>query len=303
MKKTTSVSTALFAAALLFAPNWANADDEEQAVGTVFQDCEQCPKMVVVPPGTFMMGEATFRPTRDSTMPVHQVTIAYPFAVGRFEITFNEWDACVDDGGCGYQPTHLGWAKKDHLHTWGRSGYPVFKVSWLHTQMYLRWLNGKTDGGYRLLSEAEWEYMARAGTSTMYHTGDTITEKQANFTAKGTHHPSKKGNWEKKTTPVGSYPPNAFGIYDVHGNVSETVADCFHPNYSGAPTDGSAWGSGADCTSHTIRGGTWGTSSKIIHSGFRGRGGSNASFSTSIGFRIAKTLSPLDPNGVRNKSE
>jgi len=294
MKKTASIYTVPLAAVILLAPNWVNADAEKQAAGTVFQDCDSCPEMVVVHPGTFMMGDDKSRPTRDRTTPIHQVTIAYPFAVGRFEITFDEWDACVDDGGCKYRPTHLGWEKKDHRHTWGRSGYPVFKVSWFSVQTYLKWLNRKTDGGYRLLSEAEWEYMARAGTTTTYHTGDTITDEQANFTAKGTHYSNKKGDWEKKTVPVGSYPPNAFGIYDVHGNVSELVADCYHSNYDGAPNDGSVWESGSACNNRTHRGGTWSNRSRVIHSATRGGGYSNSFFTTSSGFRVAKSLKPMN---------
>lgn len=293
MRKHISISIRLVIVAILLTPNWANARDEKLTAGTVFQDCAECPEMVVVPPGTFMMGDDKSLPTKDRTTPIHQVTIAYSFAVGRFEITFDEWDACVDDGGCRYKPTHLGWAKNDHQHTWGRSGYPVFKVSWFAVQTYLRWLNSKTGGGYRLLSEAEWEYMARDGTTTMFNTGDALTDKQANFTAKGTHYQRKTGNWEKKTMSVGSYPPNAFGIYDVHGNVGELVADCYHPNYDGAPTDGSVWDSGPTCNNRTVRGGAWSNRSRVMHSATRAGGYTNSFSTTSGGFRVAKSLEPV----------
>lgn len=291
----------LIAANALLVSNTVSSDNTKPTkADTVFQDCQACPEMVVIPPGTFMMGADRDPRTRHLTTPIHEVTIAYSFAVGRFEITFDEWDACVADGGCGgYTPTHIGWERKSDLHTWGRSGYPVFKVSWDHIQTYLEWLNNKAGGGYRLLSEAEWEYMARAGTTTKYSTGDMITNEQAKFLVKGTSHARQTGSWEKKTMPVGSYPPNAFGVYDVHGNVAETINDCWHPSYDGAPKDGSVWTTGSDCKGRMKRGGNWGNTARIISSTHRGDGagvGAKHRFSTSYGFRVAKTLSANDPN-------
>ncbi|WP_262694459.1 formylglycine-generating enzyme family protein [Kordiimonas aquimaris] len=294
--------TLLYSTVYIILTSFLNAEETTQGhkPGTVFQDCDVCPEMVVIPPGTFMMGSSWNPITKHVTTPIHKVTIGYPLAVGKFEVTFDEWDACVEDDGCdGYRPSHIGWDNKAHTHTWGRSGYPVFKVSWDHIQTYLAWLNSKTSGGYRLLSEAEWEYMARAGTTTKYSTGNTITDQQANFLTKGTSQIRRTGNWEKKTMPVGSYPPNAFGIHDVHGNVSEIVDDCFHLNYDGAPTDGSVWTEGSDCKGRMKRGGTWSNPARIIYSSQRGDGAGvrgNHQYSTSHGFRVAKTLSANDPN-------
>lgn len=193
-----------------------------------FRDCPDCPEMVVVPAGQFMMGS----PDNDlahmtSERPQHKVTIAEPFAVGKFEVTFAEWDACVLNGGCsGYRPSDEGW---------GRGRRPVIHVSWSDAQEYVAWLSKKSGKTYRLLSEAEWEYAARAGTTTRYAFGNSITTQEAQFSA-------------RKTAEVGSFKPNAFGLYDMHGNVMEWVEDCTHiASYDGAPADGAAWT--GDCSS------------------------------------------------------
>ena len=151
--------------------------------------------------------------------PQHPVTIAQPFAVGKFEVTFNEWDACVTDRGCTYTPGDEGW---------GRGRHPVINVSWNDIQQYLAWLSKKTGKEYRLLSEAEWEYAARGVTktsdaSTPFFTGQTINYKQANYDANFTYGSGQQGAYRQKTTDVGTFPRNAFGLYDMHGNVWEWV--------------------------------------------------------------------------------
>lgn len=195
--------------------------------GASFRDCPECPEMVVVPAGSFMMGspgsEARYVIEGRNERPQRHVTIAKPFAVGKFEVTFSEWEACVADFGCqgNRWPSDEGWSK-------GRR--PVINVSWNDAKEYIAWLSRKTGQTYRLLTEAEWEYAARAGTTTRYSWGDEFSSSSAN---------NNKG----RTVPVGGYPANPWGLYDVHGNAWEWVEDCYG-NYIGAPTDGTAAGGG-----------------------------------------------------------
>ena len=300
--------------------------------GDTFQDCTGCPKLVVIPPGSFMMGSPEEEEGRDDNEgPVHEVRIDYPLAVGMYPVTFDEWDACVSDGGCGgYEPED-----KD----WGRGIRPVINVSWEDAQSYMRWLSRKTGKVYRLLSESEWEYAARAGTETPFHTGRTISTKQANYDGNFTYgtvaavgasvaaaggvlgagvvgapvaaavgvlgtgvvgalggilsgyRDGQEGQYrEQMTTPVGSFEPNRFGLYDVHGNVCEWVEDCWNESYDGAPTDGSAWESeDCDCAQRLLRGGSWVSGPQLLRSAYRFRG-SAGSRNDLIGFRVARSL-------------
>ena len=228
--------------------------------------------MVVLPAGSFMMGSPESEEGRHANEgPAHRVEIGEPFAVGAYEVTFEEWDACVVAGGCaGYRPADRGW---------GRGKRPVIHVSWEDAQEYVEWLRGKTGEGYRLLSEAEWEYAARAGSQTRYSFGDEITESDANY-----------GMNMGKTQPVGSYGANGYGLYDMHGNAWEWVQDCWNDNYEGAPTDGDAWKSG-NCGHRVLRGGTWNYSPWFLRSVLRG-GGYTSSRGDDYGFRVARTLAP-----------
>ena len=178
----------------------------------------------------------------DTELPVHQVTVP-SFAIGKYEVTFAEWDACVAGGGCkGYQPRDQGW---------GRGNRPVIGVSWEDAQAYVIWLSAQTGKTYRLPSEAEWEYAARAGTETKYHWGNSIVgQNRANCEGCGSL-------WDgEETALVGSFGPNAFGLHDIHGNVWEWVLDCWNSNYRGAPSNEQAREAGS-CGSHPIRGGSW----------------------------------------------
>ena len=161
----------------------------------------------------------------------HRVTIAVPFAMSKFEITFEQWDACANEGGCGgYKPDDEGW---------GRGDRPVMNVSWLDAKAYVEWLGRKTGKPYRLLSESEWEYAARAGTTTMFPVGNTLSPREANYNA-ATDGSGPSDVNRQKTMPVGSFPANPFGLHDMHGNVSEWVEDCWHNEYTAAaPVDGS----------------------------------------------------------------
>ena len=234
-------------------PTAAQEGGKDQAVGETFRECPSCPEMVVVPAGSFMMGSPSHEDGRDDDEgPVHRVTIAEPFAVGVREVTFAEWNACASSGGCGgYRPDDEGW---------GRGNRPVINVSWKDAQAYVDWLSRKTGAEYRLLSEAEWEYAARAGTTTRYHWGDGVGRNRANCDTCG-------DSWGV-TAPVGSFAANGWGLHDVHGNVWEWVEDCWNGDYTGAPSDGSAWESG-NCDARVLRGGSWSSGPRILRDAYR----------------------------------
>ncbi|HLH96199.1 MAG TPA: formylglycine-generating enzyme family protein [Xanthobacteraceae bacterium] len=242
-----------------------------------FKDCAKCPQMVVVPAGEFTMGSP---PSDMEAEAQHRVTIAYPFAVSKFSITFDEWNACLQDGGCdAYRPDDQGW---------GRGRRPVIDVSWDNAKSYVAWLSRKTGKPYRLLSEAEWEFAARAGTTTRYSVGDSITPAQANYNgAEEGSGPSAVNR--QKTLPVGSFKPNGFGLYDMQGNVWAWVEDCWHDDYTaGVPTDGSAWLEG-ECDGRVMRGGSWQDSDSELRSAARiGEFKSQSSYTD--GIRVARGL-------------
>jgi formylglycine-generating enzyme required for sulfatase activity len=238
-----------------------------------FRECDVCPEMVVVPAGEFIMGSPEGEPGRRNWEgPQHKVRITRKFAVGKFEVSFAEWDACVAAGGCGYTPSDEGW---------GRGRLPVINVSWEKiTQQYLPWLSRRTGHKpYRLLSEAEWEYVARAGTKTPFWWGSSISRRQANFE-----------RMDMRTVPVDSFAPNPWGLYNVHGNVWEWVQDCHNENYLGAPADGTAWTTGT-CGSRMVRGGAAFYIGDMLRSAARLRWSTYYS-TASFGFRVARTLRP-----------
>jgi len=266
----------------------------------IFRDCADCPEMVEIPAGEFIMGSPPDEPPvklRDqmsNESPQHRVTIAKPFAAGRFEATFAEWDACVADKGCTHSPSDNGG---------GRGKRPVVNVSWNDvTREYIPWLSRKTSKTYRLLTEAEWEYAARAGTTTPHSTGSSLSGAQANSDPDSIYFGAKaRGQY---SVDVGSFQPNAFGLYDVHGNVEEWVEDCYQNNYIGAPNDGSAvilsgvkeivLTGGATitvpaCEMRVSRGGSWRFHPMYLRSAMR-----NANIpqtrSNHIGFRLARML-------------
>ena len=256
---------------------------ERERAGRVFRDGPACPEMVVVPGGSFMMGTSPSEEGRDGDEgPVHRVTISEPFAVGVYAVTFDEWDACVrDGGGCGgYWPNDEGW---------GRGRRPVINVSWEDAKAYVSWLSVETGEAYRLLSEAEWEYVARAGTTTPFHTGRTISTDQANYDGDYTYGSGHEGRYRKKTIPVASFAANGFGLHDVHGNVWEWVEDCWHGSYADAPENGIAWTWEGDCSVRVMRGGSWYRPPSDLRSGFRRRRGTSNRDET-YGFRVARTL-------------
>ena len=261
----------------------AERQRRERQPGARLRDCEACPELVVVPSGSFMMGSPDSEWGRfNNEGPQRQVTISEPFAVGVYEVTFGEWDACVNEGGCkGYQP---------HGEGWGRGGRPVINVSWDDARAYVTWLSQRTGKQYRLLSESEWEYVARAGTTEPFHTGETISADQANYDSSYTYGSGQKGRYRGRTVQAGTFSPNAFGLHEVHGNVWEWTQDCWNENYTGAPTDSRAWETG-ECEQRVLRGGSWGDVPWLLRSADRGKNEPDIR-DPKIGFRIARTLTP-----------
>ena len=204
------------------------------------------PEMVVIPAGGFKMGG-----TYMSTYPARELRMA-SFEMSKYEVTFEEYDAFTDATD----------RERVNDRGWGRGRRPVINVSWRDVHAYTHWLSDQTGKTYRLPSEAEWEYAARAGTTTKYSWGDNIGYNRANCSVCGSR-------WDnEKTAPVGSFKANSWGLYDMHGNVSEWVRDCWNDDYEGAPADGSAWMSG-DCSRHVVRGGSWSSGTQRLESEIR----------------------------------
>ena len=241
----------------------------------VFRDCPDCPEMVVIPAGEFLMGSPRSEDHRDNDeSPQHRVTIAQRFAVGVYEVTGGEWNACVSAGACTGQ---------NRLN----ERFPVQYVSFHDAQAYVSWLSEETGRHYRLLSEAEWEYVARAGTTTARYWGTRPMEEHANWRDGVFSYGGTDGH--AGSAPVGSWPPNDFGLHEVLGNISEWVEDCWHGSYVGAPTDGSAWTRGGQCGDRVLRGGGWLNPDHDLRAADRRREDADDRH-MSIGFRVARVL-------------
>jgi formylglycine-generating enzyme required for sulfatase activity len=283
--------------------------------GRVFKDCaDSCPEMVVVPAGSFMMGSPSSEKDRVPIEgPQHQVRIAQPFAMGKYEVTVGEYRAFVR--ATGYNPSDVCGVDRNgtgHWHdisgyAWGQPGYkgyqqsdrdPVVCVSWYDAQVYVSWLSSKTGKQYQLPSEAAWEYAARAGTTTPYSWGTSADNGCTS--ANGPDIQVRQQSWWQSarstmncddkhvfTAPVGSYKPNAFGLFDMSGNAWELVEDCFIQNYNSAPSDGSAIES--RCDRRALRGGSWADFSAALRPAFRASVVTDERFSLN-GFRVARAL-------------
>lgn len=259
-----------------------------------FRDCPECPTMVELPRGRFLMGaapgetELTKRlgqpeASSDAERPQVDVEIARRIAIGKYEVSFAEWDYCYQQGGCTYRPQDEGW---------GRGERPVINVTRLDAEEYVRWLRGHTGVSYRLPSEAEWEYAARGGSTTARHWGDSLGEGRAVCDGCGSR-------WDgRRTAPVGSLEPNAFGLHDVLGNATEWVADCWHPTHDGAPGNGAArtsdspWWRDGECERPVRRGGFWQSYPWTVRAAHRTywRPGPWSERSPHYGFRVARDL-------------
>jgi formylglycine-generating enzyme required for sulfatase activity/predicted Ser/Thr protein kinase len=279
-------------------PGTAVATGPGPSPGTFFRDKlkdgSEGPAMVVVPAGRFRMGDIRGE-GKSGEQPVHEVVLNAPFALGQFEVTVGEFRRFVESSvyrteaergdGC------FSWATLSRSKdvSWRTPGFeqddrhPVVCVTWNDAQAYVQWLSEQTGYAYRLPTEAEWEYAARAGTETSYWWGDDIGKNQANCNGCG-------GRWDNKSTaPAGSFVANPFKIHDTVGNTGEWVEDCGHGGYDGAPVDGSAWTAGGDCAQRVLRGGSWTFVPRAVRAAFRdwltaGVRGLN------LGFRLARTL-------------
>ncbi|MEW6312540.1 MAG: formylglycine-generating enzyme family protein [Pseudomonadota bacterium] len=243
--------------------------------GTVFADCAQCPEMVAIPAGSFVMGSSPTEVTRKKNeSPSHRVTIMHTFALGKFEVTRGQYAAFIEASG--YQPEAGCWAMENGQYTdspvrgWRNPSFaqednhPAACVSWNDAQSYAAWLSKKTGAKYRLPTEAEWEYAARAGTTTARYWGETSEQAcdYANLMDAAGKQEVPNVKWGENctdgyayTAPVGSHKPNPFGLHDMLGNVWEWTEDSYHDSYDGAPADGSAWVQGGK--DRVIRGGSW----------------------------------------------
>lgn len=279
-----ALSSAAGAAAAVFYPKVIDALRPLQAQQP-FRDCDECPEMVRIPGGAYQrgspegVGEKRERPRRE-------VTIA-EFAAATHEVTLGEWKAFVADTGRAIASTGPSW--RDPQFTQDPSfrqgdDHPVVRVTWRDSQDYVRWLSEKTGKSYRLLTEAEWEYAARGGDRAgSFAWGDIATHDKANYL----DDEDGADEWPL-TAPVGSFAPNRFGLYDMHGNVWELVEDC-EGSYADAPVDGSAFAK-SDCATRIMRGGSWAYNGATMRSANRGRAPQNVAGSNQTGFRVARSL-------------
>jgi formylglycine-generating enzyme required for sulfatase activity len=278
----------------------AAVPDKPRASDT-FSECRNCPEMIVLPAGSYMMGSPEDEPLRRENEKQHRVTLAQPFAMSRTPVTWDQWEACVRDDWCDGLAIELalttlpnGEANPNFTDK-GRGTRPVVGVSWFDAQAFVGWLNHKAgvDDLYRLPSEAEWEYGARAGSTTAFPWGTELDYNHGNF---GKYEDGLGGQaegrdvWVDETSPVGSFPPNEFGLYDMHGNIFEWVEDCYEADLTNAPSDGSANKNG-NCANRVFRSGTFLSNVYMQRTARRAapyvatQRGRNY-----LGFRVARTL-------------
>jgi len=270
------------------------AQAQDKAPGSTFRDCDHCPEMVVIPAGEFVMGSTQKESGHSDEKPQHTVTIAKPLAVGKTEVTFAQWDACTAAGAC----------PKAADDGYGRDNYPAINVSWNDAQAYVAWLSKETGASYRLLSESEFEYAMRAGTTTPWFWGEAEASwgsskaceyanlhdeagKEAHPMYVWSHHECNDGYGEN--APTAQYKPNGFGLYDMNGNVREWVADCHQQGYAGAPSDGSVRAHEGACATRVVRGGAWVDGAATARSAYRYAEAEDFR-NYQVGFRVAREL-------------
>ena len=313
----------LFSATLITV---AATAQEKYKPGQTFKDCPDCPEMVVIPEGKFTMGSPDNEPGHSIIEEPQKIVSITEFAAGKFDVTLRQWQAFVNatnrpvTAGCAFSgfkdTTRKDWHANPKA-SWRNLGFtqdsthPVVCITWNDAQDYVKWLSKKTGYTYRLLTEAEWEYAARAGTTTAYPWGRVASHEYANYGADSgwTGLTSGRDKW-MGTSPVGSFPPNAFGLYDMQGNVLQYVEDCFSASLSNVPADGSAYKTNIvlnmkgrysfmngkkSCENRMVRGGDWGDPPQMIRSGFRnvapGPGFTLDNYrSGGVGFRVAREL-------------
>ena len=240
------------------------------------------PEMVRIAAGSYLMGCGEGDRCSDDELPAHRVSIK-AFELGKYEVTFEEYDLFAEATG---RPT-------PGDEGWGRGKRPVINVSWEDAQAYAAWLSERTGQQYRLPTEAEWEYAARAGTTTLFSTGECIHTDQANYDGNYDFNDcgANTGVYRQTTVPVNQLLPNPWGLHHVHGNVWEWTQDCWHDSYNGAPVDGTAWleGESGDCDRRVVRGGGWYSEPDFVRSAIRDRLNTDEAFNI-LGFRLARTL-------------
>jgi len=264
-----------------------SSDQAQQLkAGETFQECTDCPAMTVVPAGEFVIGSPANESGRElSEGPQQRILFSRSFAVGTYAATFAEWNACIAAGGCNaFRPGDYGWGAGDR---------PVINVSWADARAYVEWLSAKTGAQYRLLSEAEREYVTRACNSAQCYSapfwfGAEISPDLANYDWRYSYGGGRKAQPPKQTLPVASFKANPWGIFQVHGNVREWMEDCWNPDLSTIPQDGSARRSG-DCRSHVVRGGSWADEPKDLRSAKRSWELTDER-KAEVGFRVARSL-------------
>ena len=283
------------------AVNAATAVPADAPVGRVLEsvvkgqmplDCNYCPQLTIVPPGLFLMGAAASDLGREEDEgPLHLVTIPEPLAVGVYEVTFSEWDACVDRGRCRHRPGDQGW---------GRSQRPVINVSWIDAQAYVEWLSEETGERYRLLSEAEWEYVARAGSGAAQYWSEQSAPVCMYANAADASSRSSSIRWPEDwtfqacgdgfavTAPTGSFSSNRFGLRDTLGNVWEWTQDCWNERHSREPTDSRSRETG-DCGKRVVRGAAWNSQPVDLRASVRDGIPANTR-ANNLGFRVVRTL-------------
>ncbi|MBB6086787.1 formylglycine-generating enzyme family protein [Wenzhouxiangella marina] len=258
---------------------WGSESGAPESLPAIQPLCDRCPTMVRIEGGDFLMGSPNDEPQSfENEGPQHPVSVR-TFEISRTEITFDQWNFCVERGGCSHRPGDRGWGQGDR---------PVIDVHRADVQEYIDWFSEFTGDSYRLPSEAEWEYAARAGTTGRFNTGDCIDSGQANFKASQPAEGCAAGEYRRQTLPVGSFEPNAFGLFDMHGNVREWVADCWNERYEGASVSGEPWMSG-DCSQGVVRGGAWVYTGDELRSAHRSRL-RRQQRDNYTGFRIARSL-------------
>jgi formylglycine-generating enzyme required for sulfatase activity len=272
------------------------------SAGDQFKECRNCPEMIVLPAGTYLIGSPEGEPLRRDNEPQKRITFSAPFALSATPVTWNQWEACVRDGRCDGSGVETALTKlpdgepNPNFSDYGRGNRPVVGVSWYDAQAYVGWLNAKTgqDDMYRLPSEAEWEYGARGGTTTAFPWGATIDHDFGNFGQEEGLGGKAQGRdvWLAETSPVASFPANAFGLYDMHGNVFEWTEDCYEADRAHTPADGTPNTEG-NCANRVFRSGTFLSNPYMQRSARRGAPYPSTQRGRNyLGFRVARSLEP-----------
>lgn len=299
--QTRSLLASLSALALAGLAQGASAQVSSDKPGSEFRECRNCPTMIVIPAGEFLMGSPPSEPERRENEKQRRITFARPFAMSTTPVTWDQWEACARDRWCETYAIeealrlNMDGSRNENYRDFGRGNRPAVGMSWHDAQNFVGWLNWKTgsDDAYSLPSEAQWEYAARAGSTTAFPWGNELDYNYGNFGKRDQGlggHVEGRDQWMDETSPVASFPPNAWGLYDMHGNIFEWTEDCFEQDLSQAPVDGSANKRG-DCTVRVFRAGTYTSNPYMQRSARRGAPYPATTRGRNyLGFRVVKIL-------------